>query len=227
MFKYIFALSMLLASAAIAQEKVSGGLRVDQYSVVVGSSEERWNGPSVPRQYRVWLPKDSDERGYVYLNHLDEYQLQLRSFDRRRCDAKVEIDGKEIGTFRLDGVDNIVVSRSVVDRGKLTFLRNGTQEFFDAALDKVSRADRGLVKVTFYPEVVAYGAKPTALASGGTGTTGQSDQHFREVGSIARDEANAVVIYLRLAERERAVAEPVVRPLEGIRSNKIPEPIRD
>ena len=102
---------------------------------------------------RVIGGKEVDS-GYVQMGQGQQYSLRLSNHRSVACDAKVEIDGKEVGTFRLHANDSMMLERSPNDHGKFTFYRAGSEE-----ADKVGIADlpddvRGLVKITFTPERV-------------------------------------------------------------------------
>ncbi len=93
------------------------------------------------------------ESGYVHLTHGQVYTLSLNNhWNDRRCDAVVSIDGKDMGTFRLDALGRITLERPVHDQGCFTFYKADTPEFAAAAGGDVKRDDRGLVTVVFKPE---------------------------------------------------------------------------
>ncbi len=92
--------------------------------------------------------------GYVELSHGTQYALVLRNEQSRRCDAKVTIDGKEIGTFRLNSHGNITLERKPgEDAGKFTFFKEGTSEAKEAQIETGS-PNNGLITVVFTPERV-------------------------------------------------------------------------
>lgn len=92
---------------------------------------------------------------YVEMRHGQTYQLQLRNNNNRRCDANVEIDGKNIGTWRLNAHDGLTLERPAHDTGRFTFYKIGTQESRSAQIAE-NDPNLGLVKVTFTPEVEAH-----------------------------------------------------------------------
>jgi len=236
-------------------QQVRGGLRIGDYSVSIGHQEykEYRDQRGYIVRGNVWTANEADSRGYVRMDHMQRYEVRLGSSYYGESDAKIEIDGKEIGVFRVHSNSAIVIERSIKDKGRLTFLTNGTREYFDAGLDRVPANQRGLIKVTFYPErlrhrvtektevphettegkIATFGSKD--LRSGGTGLTGRSDQEFRDANEITRDYSNSVTIYLRLVEEERfRASESEVRPLEDTRNygrtsvprnNPVPPPV--
>jgi hypothetical protein len=88
-----------------------------------------------------------DHNGYVQLKHKRQYQLQLTNWNKEKCDAEVHIDGKHVGTFRLDSFVNITLERPVNDTGKFTFYKDGTKEAKSAGLENIAKEDKGLIKV--------------------------------------------------------------------------------
>jgi len=90
--------------------------------------------------------------GYVELKHGQKYSLVLRNSRNVRCDAKVEIDGQHVGTWRVDANGSISLERPVHDDGRFTFYAVGTREAQQANLNEGS-SELGLIKVTFTPEL--------------------------------------------------------------------------
>ncbi len=108
-------------------------MRLDNFSVTVAGGNER-------------------ENGYVELNHGQQYSVLLSNHLNRRCAAEVTVDGKHVGTFRLQAYGQLSLERPTNENGRFTFYEDGTPEFTKAGIDKVAKSDRGLVSVTFKPE---------------------------------------------------------------------------
>jgi hypothetical protein len=89
--------------------------------------------------------------GYIELRHSQTYQLQLRNDNPLRCDARVEVDGQHVGTWRLNPFSTATLERPAHDEGKFTFYKAGTQEAALAHL-VTDDANLGLIQVTFTPE---------------------------------------------------------------------------
>jgi len=174
-------------------------------------------------EFSVRIPEGNEQGGYVELSNGQQYKLVLSNRHSVPCDAKVEIDGKDVGTWRIHAYDGITLERPAHDTGHFTFYQVGTPEAAQAALNP-GDPDLGLVKVTFTPEKrrppVNYtpGAYDAPVASGpaasfsmrgaeskgcsgGTGLSGESRQRFVEVGSIEYDYAQQTTIFLRLIAR--------------------------
>lgn len=93
------------------------------------------------------------ESGYVHISHGQKYALTLQSYwNNRRCDAQVTIDGKDMGTFRLDAYGKIALERPQHDEGCFTFYASDTEEYAKASGGSVAKDLRGLVTVVFKPE---------------------------------------------------------------------------
>jgi len=156
---------------------------------------------------------------YIDMAHGQKYSLQMRNDREERCDARVEIDGQYVGTWRIGRRSAINIDRPAQDVGQFTFYRLGSEEGQQAALNSTS-PDLGLVKVTFTPEVkvkplygvvkCSRGYSPTLSntsfgldtgtmrGAGGTGLSGQSSQHFTDASQIEYDRSQETVIQLRL-----------------------------
>lgn len=147
--------------------------------------------------------------GYVGLEHNTKYTLVLHNTRSTRCDVRVEIDGKHIGTWRIEQQASITLERPAYDAGRFTFYRIGTVEASKVGLRK-GDPKVGLVKVTFTPEqqyeldslesqftslemgkdvdaelesIKASLLGPgnaSSFSAGGTGLSGSSNQQFSE-----------------------------------------------
>lgn len=178
--------------------------------------------------------------GYVEMVHGQKYKVVLTNYTNKRADAELNIDGKYIGTFRLEPYGTIQLERPLDDKGRFTFYKNGTKEYYSSELNNVSKDNLGLVSVTFKPEKVSFPIytthypnlpwyypplfgereliKFTCFTSGGTGLSGHSHQEFTNVNKLEYDE-ESVTINLRLV-----CSESDIRPLRGYHT-PIPKPI--
>jgi hypothetical protein len=169
--------------------------------------------------------------GYLQLEHNTQYNVVLANKRAMRCDAKLEIDGKHVGTWRLEEYDSIVLERPAHDTGRFTFYKLGSAEANKVGISQQD-ANIGLVKVTFTPEhQVETRSSPAvtrglmsegttrSFSAGGTGLSGESKQQFSNATAIDYDYSQATVIHLRLVAR---ADEP--RPLTPL-SNPVPPPI--
>jgi hypothetical protein len=105
------------------------------------------NGFSV----RVTSHKGEQPGGYVLMQHGKHYRIVLHNHNNERCAAQVQVDGKDIGTFRINGNDSLTLERPAHDDGRFTFYKLGTPEAAQVGLDG-SSSELGLVRVTFTPE---------------------------------------------------------------------------
>lgn len=188
--------------------------------------------------------------GHVEMEHGGKYALRLVNHWRdRRADALVKIDGKDVGSFRVNSQSTLILERPAHDEGCFTFFAADSPEANASGIANVARDDRGLVEVTFTPEHPirpvereektsgglefengTLGMFPTSyrsrgiteksLTSGITGLSGQSQQRFVTVAELNYDHAQQVRITLRL------VGVKPVRELTSMpKSNPVPEPI--
>ena len=99
------------------------------------------------------IPGNEIPGGYVEMQDGQHYNIRLRNNNSVRCDACVEIDGIEVGTWRLGAHE----SRTYETPGdnnveeRFTFFKLGTRDGRPAGLDGSNR-DLGLIRVTFTPE---------------------------------------------------------------------------
>jgi hypothetical protein len=160
--------------------------------------------------FEVVIPEgDETEVGYVCLKHGTQYSIKLRNYSERlRCNATVKIDGRSVGTWRVDRSDTITIERPVHDSGRFTFYQEGTPEAAKANIRATE--ELGLISVLFRPEKekqaslfmagpsIQRMAGPRPFAAGGTGLSGKSSQQFDEAAEIEIDDEKAVTIHLRL-----------------------------
>ena len=90
--------------------------------------------------------------GYIELPHGTQYRIQLQSYDNRKADAEIKVDGKVVGIIRVDPYQTVTIERPTHDKGKFTFYLDGTTEAQKAGLNKVKKSERGLISITFKPE---------------------------------------------------------------------------
>jgi hypothetical protein len=64
-----------------------------------------------------------------YLKHGSEYKIKINNQDlRKRANVTIFVDGKQIGSFRLETNDDIVIERPVDRERKLTFLSSNAND---------------------------------------------------------------------------------------------------
>jgi len=173
------------------------------------------------------IPGNEVAGGYVEIAHGTVYRLALRNDTDVRCDARVEIDGTNVGKWRIEAHDRIELERGAGSDGQFTAYLPGTHEGNMAGVD-YSNPKLGLIGVEFTPEkrfvreanLIAKGFSPQANSMGGaergaigTGLSGHSGQQFGQAGRIRYDFDAQVIIYLRLKGVPSANDGP--RPLVG------------
>lgn len=194
-------------------------------------------------QFSVRIPEGQEiSDAYVKMQHGTQYSIVLRNDRAVRCDAKVQIDGRDMGTYRINAKDSIRLERASHDNGRFTFYKVGSQEGYSIGLN-AEDPNLGLVKVTFTPEIRPYQfsdgeiyyrglekgislncqtfGTSRGMTAGGTGLSGYSDQSFTNASRIEYDYSQKTVIHLRLGA-EQEVNKP--RPLCS-KSNPVPPPL--
>lgn len=103
-------------------------------------------------KFSVRINGKSENSGYVEMNHGETYKIVLKNDHDVRCDASVEIDGKDMGSFRIEAKSNLYLERPSNEQKKFTFYQLGTSEADQSGLNKIEKNEMGLIKVTFKPE---------------------------------------------------------------------------
>jgi hypothetical protein len=95
--------------------------------------------------------RHTPEGVYVLVPHGEEYKLRLTNHSPSRADVAVEVDGKEIGRWRVPAQQSRTIERPANIEQKLTFVTEGSLLGERAGVIS-GRRENGLVRVTFYPE---------------------------------------------------------------------------
>jgi len=128
-----------------------GGRRKD-----AGTDRGREKSEEKPDEIRVGdfavsiVEGEKAQGDYFLLDHDQHYSVDLRNYSTLRCDADIEIDGKDMGTFRVKGGHNFTIDRPTHDDGRFTFYELMSKE--GNAVGLKANQNLGLVKVTFRPE---------------------------------------------------------------------------
>lgn len=112
--------------------------------------------------------------GYVEMEHGKKYSIRMTNHRNVACDAKVMVDGKECGTFRLRPYKSLALERPAHDHGHFTFYALGTSEARQVGLDGTD-PNLGLVQITFTPERVSFG--PTYRTANSAWSKGETLEH--------------------------------------------------
>lgn len=88
---------------------------------------------------------------YVALRNNTEYSVVLGNNRRARCDVKLFINGKEVGSWRISPYSHITIERPLHSDRKFTFFSEVSDEALTAG-SIVGDERNGLVKAIFYPE---------------------------------------------------------------------------
>ena len=158
--------------------------------------------------FAVEIPQGKEgPSGYITIKHNTKYTIQLINFGYPRCDAKIKIDGKSVGVWRIMSREYDHIERPIHDTGCFTFYQFGTYEAEKAGLTQSE--DLGLISVLFKPDKerrntrwCRFNMGNTELSRkgklGGTGLSGKSEQKFCKAPMLNYDKTGYVQIYLRL-----------------------------
>ena len=191
-------------------------------------------------QFSVDVPQATEiSGGYAELPHGTQFTIELHNYRSVCCDANVVVDGKDIGTFRINPYGMATLERVPHDTGRFTFYTSTSHEAAMIRVAEVAESNRGLISATFTPELVVQAlispdlvakgvptrGTPTAQAgvtSGVTGLSGHSGQQFVSVDSITYDYSQRTTITLRLVCPSSSPHPLTPAPL----STPIPPPVR-
>lgn len=105
--------------------------------------------------FSLMIPQGRErDSGHVGLAPAAHYQIRLMNHLARRCDVDVAVDGKAIGTFRLNAHGSASLDGPPDDaaHGKFTFFEVGSDEAHAAGQSGIANQERGLIVATFKPE---------------------------------------------------------------------------
>ncbi|CAH1261300.1 CFLAR [Branchiostoma lanceolatum] len=91
-----------------------------------------------------------DEEEFVEMDHGSSYRIRLTNTHPRPCDAQLAIDGKEVGTWRLDPHQEVELERPEDEQMCFSFF--STRMAPAEAGIRRGEEENGLVQVTFTPE---------------------------------------------------------------------------
>lgn len=170
-------------------------------------------------EFRLVIPQgDHLASGHIRLVHGTQYEIELINSAEWPCDADVCVDGKYIGSWRIDARSRIVLERPVNDSGRFTFYQIGSDEAKSAGL--IESNDLGLISVTFKPGRERVPEVLRRPARGGTGLSGYSLQRFQGVEALEYFDGGKITIHARLF-----CDNPQVRPLRGCDFGAVPAPL--
>ncbi len=90
------------------------------------------------------------DNGQVVLTHGTQYTVVMYNDDRhRRADVALSIDGKPVGSFRVDTRMQVSIEHPADDCGRFTFYRIGSAEADAVGSGAIATHERGLVQATF------------------------------------------------------------------------------
>jgi hypothetical protein len=178
------------------------------------------------------VPGHSD---FAALAHGQEYAVVLRNNRGCRVDAKLKIDGVDMGTFRLKPWSSATIERPTGQARKFTFLKEGTARALRAGVPTGDQLN-GLITVVFSPEsertwsVMNCSALECqsfqSYSSGGTALGASSSQSFSDTSALTDiDRSQVTTLNLRLVIDNNAqqpwLPEQSVRTISML-SNPVP-----
>ena len=205
--------------------------------------------------FSVTIPESYSEtsEGHVGLRHGQNFKVRLHNGHRGPygsvpCDATIILNGKDVGTFRVNAGQTTIIERPANDTGKFTAYQEDSYEAASIGIDRNSN-DLGLIEVVFRPGSQKIRWTPPAVSvtwnnydsqpvyrgissecrakscsfnepvGMGIGLSGHSNQNFHEVEDLDYNEP-ATRIYLRLVKESFERSGP--RPLRSVYSTDVP-----
>lgn len=98
---------------------------------------------------------------YVALKSGSEYQLILTNNRPTICDVDLFIDGKEVGTWRINEYSSIILERPLAAQRKFTFFAENSREARDAGI--IKNINSGLITAIFKPKKTYTIPKPEVI----------------------------------------------------------------
>lgn len=121
-------------------------MRVGDFSVVILGGRER-------------------ESGYVHLLDGQAYKIRLANHTNRRCDVELTIDGKSLGSFRVEAYGRLDLERPPDDDGCFTFYRADGEAGQQVGAGQIDKGDQGLVQARFKVEKPQFQGVPSYQGS--------------------------------------------------------------
>lgn len=118
--------------------------------------------------------EDSFNRGhavYVPLTNGQEYKIRLVNNTNDRVEARLNVDGKDVGRFRINAYSEIDLERPAQERRKFEFYKETSRTARKAGVRSGAETN-GLIEATFVPEV------PTAWYEWGNVVDKYSERWF-------------------------------------------------
>lgn len=147
-------------------------------------------------QFEVSIPQAIEKDGYCILNDKQVFTIKIGNQSNVRCNAEIKLDGKPIGTFRLNPEQRSELEHPVDSQGRFTFFKSGTLKAIVAGINDVPREKLGLLKVKFLPEKISRGGEN--YDDGIVGLTGKSEQVYGKASYMNVNKDKAVTINLRI-----------------------------
>ena len=145
-------------------------------------------------QFEVAIPQSKEKDGYCILDDKQVFTIRIHNHSDARCNANIKLDGKDIGTFRLNPKQCSELEHPVGSTGRFTFFKSGTLKAIVAGINNVPSELLGLLKVKFIPERLSSGN----YTGGKIGLSGKSNQVYGKAPPMNVDEDKAVTINLRI-----------------------------
>lgn len=120
--------------------------------------------------FSVTIPESYSEtsEGHVGLRHGQNFKVRLHNGHRGPygsvpCDATIILNGKDVGTFRVNAGQTTIIERPANDTGKFTAYQEDSYEAASIGIDRNSN-ELGLIEVVFRPGNQKFHWTPPAVS---------------------------------------------------------------
>jgi len=120
--------------------------------------------------FSVTIPESYSEtsEGHVGLRHGQNFKVRLHNGHRGPygsvpCDATIILNGKDVGTFRVNAGQTTIIERPANDTGKFTAYQEDSYEATSIGIDRNSN-ELGLIEVVFRPGTKKYHWTPPVVS---------------------------------------------------------------
>lgn len=171
--------------------------------------------------------------GYFILQYEQQFSIALVNYTTTRCVAEVYIESDLMGKPILDAYGALKLEGKIGSGQRFTIYKSGTAEAIKVGEQVLAPAEKGHIKVIFYPEkqifVNSHHSEPArrsraggqSVSAGVVGLSGKSNQKFQGV-SFDADYQSPTEINLRLVVETGKPDEP--QPISARRSTSNPVP---
>lgn len=143
--------------------------------------------------------------GCFLIPHNTEYKIILHNSNSTKANAKIFIDGKEIGFFRINENETLILERPLHISRKFTFYDLDSEEAKDSNLKDINPKFLGTIKVELENELIMPITQSelfeSTLDNGGTGLSRISSQRFQKAAFMRVDSESFLTLEAEMSTK--------------------------